>query len=484
MRTPKPYNLEFLLVLVVVLLNAGVAYSTQQQLALATLRVTQTHDKILRTAQLMESLLNAETGQRGYLITHAQVYLEPYRQGEQQVRPQLEALAGLLAEDTESYREYEQLVPLVNSKLIELKETIQLADGTSEAAARQAVLSHYGKNFMDQIRARVKQIQQQQFDIRRQRMTERDTLGQRLQLTLLIGTLLTVMVVGLAYYLNRRELHLIAQSQAALADVNAQLETRVAERTAQLHQANEELNRSNRELQDFAFVASNDLQEPLRKIQAFGDLLKQDFGGALGGEGRDFIERMQNASRRMERLIKDLLAYSRVTTKAQPFQPVDLNQIAQDVLTDLETRIRQTGGTVEVKPLPTLEADPLQMRQLLQNLIGNALKFHRPDVPPVVTITSEPLAPADDEPTSPMCCLRVADNGIGFDEKYLDRIFTPFQRLHGKNEFEGTGMGLALCYKVVARHGGTITAESQPNVGSTFIIAIPLTHPEGVNGNS
>lgn len=270
----------------------------------------------------------------------------------------------------------------------------------------------------------------------------------------------------------------LRQAREELRQARDTLERRVEERTAELAAANRalralnrELERSNRELQEFAFVASHDLQEPLRKVQAFGDLLREHYADRLSDEGRDFVERMQKAARRMHVLINDLLTFSRVTTKARPFVPVDLNRIAREVLEDLEARLRQTGGRVEIGALPTVEADPLQMRQLLQNLIGNALKFHRADVPPVVKLSAE-------NSNNNHCRLLVADNGIGFEEKYLDRIFTPFQRLHSRGEYEGTGMGLAVCRKIVERHGGHITARSTPGAGATFIVLLPLKHME------
>jgi light-regulated signal transduction histidine kinase (bacteriophytochrome) len=170
----------------------------------------------------------------------------------------------------------------------------------------------------------------------------------------------------------------------------------------------------------------------------------------------------------MQILINDLLTYSRVTTKAQPFVPLDLNQIIEQVSSDLEVRVEQAKGKIINKGLPTLEADPTQMRQLFQNLISNALKFHKPDTPPVVTIAAKPI----DDPTQVE--IYISDNGIGFDEKYLDRIFTIFQRLHGRFEYEGTGIGLAVCRKIVDRHGGFITATSTPNAGATFIVTLPL----------
>ncbi len=225
---------------------------------------------------------------------------------------------------------------------------------------------------------------------------------------------------------------------------------------------------NNRELQDFAYVASHDLQEPLRKIQAFGDRLKKQAGPALDEKSADYLERMQSAAGRMQALINDLLAFSRVTTKAQPFTLTDLNLIVKDVLSDLEVRIERSGGQVEVGSLPTIEADATQMRQVLQNLIGNALKFHKPEVAPIVKVYSNLH--------DGQCELTVADNGIGFDEKYLDRIFTPFQRLHGRGEYEGTGIGLSVVRKIVERHGGAVTAHSQPGQGATFVVTLPVKH--------
>jgi len=230
------------------------------------------------------------------------------------------------------------------------------------------------------------------------------------------------------------------------------------------------LERVNADLQEFAYAASHDLQEPLRKIRTFGDRLLQRWGASLPDEGRDYLARMQNAAARMQTLIDDLLAFSRVSSRAQPFQPVDLEALAHDVLQDLEARIEETGGRVVIDPLPTIEADPVQMRQLLQNLLANGLKFHRPGQAPTVRLSGT-LQNGADRPSR--CELRVADDGIGFDEKYLDRIFTIFQRLHGRSEYEGTGLGLAICRKIVERHHGRITAHSAPGQGATFVVTLP-----------
>ncbi len=252
----------------------------------------------------------------------------------------------------------------------------------------------------------------------------------------------------------------------------------------EIEKTNERLSRSNRELQDFAYVASHDLQEPLRKVQAFGDRLERKFADALGEEGRDYVSRMRNASARMQNLINDLLTFSRVTSKAQPFQLVDLKKIAEEVASDLEIKIEQSGGRVEIGELPEIDADASQIRQLFQNLIGNALKFHRADENPVIKIYSKNYSltggsffiegeqiHTDGENS---CEIVVEDNGIGFEEKYLDRIFTVFQRLHGRSQYEGSGIGLAVCRKIAERHGGQITASSQVGKGSEFLITLPV----------
>lgn len=238
-----------------------------------------------------------------------------------------------------------------------------------------------------------------------------------------------------------------------------------------LEQANQVLTERNQELQDFAYVASHDLQEPLRKITTFGEMLEAEYAEAVGEGGRAYLERMRSAAARMSTLINDLLSYSRIATKAQPFRATDLSRIVEEVTSDLQVRVEETGGRIEAGDLCTVEADATQMRQLFQNLIGNALKFHKPDEPPVIHIACE--APVTSRGRE-VCRIEVADNGIGFEEKYLDRIFAPFQRLHTRAEFPGTGVGLAICKRIVERHGGTITARSTPGEGATFVVELPM----------
>jgi signal transduction histidine kinase/DNA-binding LacI/PurR family transcriptional regulator len=226
------------------------------------------------------------------------------------------------------------------------------------------------------------------------------------------------------------------------------------------------LARSNEDLQQFAYIASHDLQEPLRKITVFGDRLRELEKGKLAEQSLDYLERMRNAALRMQVFINDLLLYSRVTSKTQPFERLNLVEIATGVISDLEIQLTRTGGRIDLEELPILEADSVQIRQLFQNLIGNALKFHRPDQSPVVRI----FANVKNETGE----IIFEDNGIGISDQYHERIFGVFERLHGRDEYEGSGIGLAICKKIVERHSGSIRVENNIGQGSRFIVILPL----------
>jgi len=275
-------------------------------------------------------------------------------------------------------------------------------------------------------------------------------------------------ILALAFLALLRQL---VSRSAALSSSNEQLATsnaRLESANALLRHA-AELARSNAELEQFASIASHDLQEPLRKVQTFAAHLSSTEKDRLSEEGQDFLRRMNTAAGRMRTLIDDLLMFSRVSTKGRPFVPVDLGEIVAQAVVDLEIGIQESGAKLEIATLPTVAADPVQMRQLLQNLLGNALKFRRPDVVPEITVRAS-VADGIAE-------LTIADNGLGFDPQYATRIFRAFERLHGASAYPGTGIGLALCRKIVDRHNGTITAASALGEGTTFTVRLPVEQP-------
>jgi light-regulated signal transduction histidine kinase (bacteriophytochrome) len=282
--------------------------------------------------------------------------------------------------------------------------------------------------------------------------------------------------------LNARELRAGSHTEMLVLAMEDVTERRHAEERIQSYM--QKLEWSNRELQDFAYIASHDLQEPLRAIQAFGERLNTSVGADLPEDAHDALGRMLRAAARMTGLLHDLLEFSRVTTTDRLFRPVSLGEVAQQAWDDLSKRAQETGGRADIGRLPTVEADATQMRQMLQNLMDNALKYGREGVPPLVTVRGGLTHDAGAKPGRgrAVCRIDVQDNGIGFEEKYAERIFAPFQRLHRRGQYDGTGIGLAICRKIVERHGGRITAQSTPGAGSQFTIFLPVAQ-DGGNGH-
>ena len=390
-------------------------------------------------------LVDAETGQRGYIITREEEYLEPYYSGQENARKSLEDLdaSELISKD-----EYNQLKELTDERLKRLAISIEVVDRSGFNAAQESVLSNKGKQFLDQVRSMV----EQKTTSLRGDLNDQRTLTNTVRIVAIIASLVSFVTILLSGLLL---LKLLARNQK-----NEKI----------LQANNSELERSNEELQSFAYIVSHDLQEPLRKISAFGDLLKDEYADKLG-EGNDYVNRMQKAAKRMSTLINDVLALSRVTSQAKPFEKVDLNEVVAGVVEDLDIVVSETGAKITVGRLPTISADSLQMRQVFQNLISNAIKFHKDNVPPIISIKSKMSQQAD---YNGFHEITVKDNGIGFDNKYADKVFAMFQRLGGRNEYKGNGIGLAITRKIISRHAGIIKASSRPGKGATFIILLPV----------
>lgn len=468
--------LAFAVIVIVLCLNGVLAYKTLGDLARNQRSVAATLGTINTITDTYAALLNAETGQRGYLLTGEAKYLEPFHGGIKRVRQLLKELeqetTGLRAQQAL----VEQLEVAINAKIEELHTVMAKLQENGLAQIPMGLSSSQGKPKMDQVRDLINLLKKEQYALLTQRTAEAMKSRRSALATLVTSTAVSLLLVILIYYVVRSSNRLREKLTHNLQKANDDLETKVQERTTALSHYANELGRNNRELQDFAFVASHDLQEPLRKIRAFGNRLQQKCASELGEQGADYINRMQAAAERMSRLINDLLAFSRAATKGTPFRSTALNKILEDVLDDLEVAIDESHAEITLDDLPVIEADATQMHQLFQNLLGNAIKFRHAHTPPRIRVTKSTYdtLKVGNIVVEDVCEITIADNGIGFDQQFIERIFTPFQRLHGQDKYTGTGIGLAVCHRIVERHQGILTAESVPGEGSRFIIKLPL----------
>ncbi len=466
---PSGTILAFLFVAGMIIALTAISLSNLKNISHNDALVLESHEIQRLLADVLAKLVDAETAQRGYIITGDERYLEPFQQALPLLDENLKALIKMVDQSGQSVADVEKLETDVASRISMLEEGIRQRREKGEEGGRAFILTGRGKREMDGIRAQVADLQSIQSENLKSRSRDSERSHAAASSTIFGATFVGLAVVGLACYLSLREVN-------SRQRVAAELEERVRQRTQELADTNEALQLSNRELEQFASVASHDLQEPLRKIEAFGDRLSTRCRDSLSEQGVEYLDRILTSASRMRTLINDLLSYARVASRAQPFTKVDCTRLVNEVVGDLESRITEVDGQVNYDSLPTIDADPTQLRQVFQNLISNALKFHQPEVPPRIEIAAEQVtAPSGTN----MVRFSVRDNGIGFDEIYLDRIFEVFQRLHGRAEYEGTGIGLAICRKIIERHGGSITAQSQPGAGSTFLITLPAEQENG-----
>lgn len=281
----------------------------------------------------------------------------------------------------------------------------------------------------------------------------------------------------------REEIEFRKKAEKELSELNHSLEKRVEERTEELFKINKQLELSNDDLQQYASVASHDLKEPLRKIQIYSDKIRRAFL-VENAEADEYMQKIISSSQRMSRLISDLLTYSRLSGDGL-FQLTDINEILNELVSDLEILIEEKKATIKIDRFPQMEVIPGQIRQLFQNILSNALKFSKRDVPPIVSIvvdcTDDLRLDAIAGENGSHCRITIRDNGIGFNEMYKEKIFTMFQRLHSKEAFEGTGIGLAIVKKIVEKHNGIITVSSKEGEGTVFTIILPILQNKPVS---
>lgn len=470
-----PWLIALASVVTFFIFSISLAYRSIGIMAENNQRITNNLQVITLIKDLKTELLNAETGQRGYLLTGDVQYLEPYHEALGRINQLLSAISSSDAEIGRHRPRFTLLHTQTEQIINGMQAVVQLVHNDLNRAAVIEINTDTGMELMRSVLSLLREMETDEQTALEQNRTSADQT-RKLILAALIATnvvgLLLALGIYIVVYRNTRK---VAALYSEIEEVNAELETKVQQRTLALRQYSEALKRSNRDLEQFAFVASHDLQEPLRKIHAFGDRLLQKYGNKLDESGSDYLVRMQNASRRMSEMIDDLLSFSRITTQKKPFSRVKLDKLMANVLDDLEYTIENAGASVHVDELPEIDADASQIRQVFMNLIGNSIKFRRPDAKPEIAISCEAESNTESTDGRRWYRLRFSDNGIGFDPQYVDKVFDLFQRLHGRDKYDGTGIGLALCRKVINRHGGTISVESAPGRGAVFTIRLPMT---------
>src|SRR5258708_1300143 len=425
--------------------------------------VTHTHSVLEKLDSLQIHLIDAETGQRGYIITGEETYLAPYQDGIGGISREIRELRELTADNPVQQGSLDRMEPLIAAKLGELQNRIEIRKKEELAAGVAAVAEGSGKRLMDQIRVLAAAMKQEEDRLLVLRSNELEASGRRTRMIIVIGEALGFLFLAAAGFLIHQEMRRRASAEQEVRTLNRDLERRVAERTAELAERAKELERSNMELQQFAYVASHDLQEPLRTIASFTQLLAKRYSDKLDDKAREFINFAVDGSKRMQTLINDLLVYSRVGTQGNPCAATRCDAMLDRILKNLKISIESSGAVITRGPLPVVIGDEGQLAQLFQNLLTNAMKFRGAGVPRIHISASAEGA---------RWKFMVRDNGIGISPEHQDRIFVIFQRLHTKTQYPGTGIGLAISKKVVERHGGRIWIEPTPGGGSTFCFTV------------
>lgn len=483
-RLPVWFLIAMVTILIVII-NTVFAYRSIHDLSERHQSVINTGKVIVALKDLHQAVLAAESGQRGYLLTQESEYLKYYHQALSSLDQRIAHILDVRTELPSQKQRIQTLLRLIDEKKKLLTTTVDLASNDEEWRARKILFDGRGRKVYENIYEAFSTIEAEEFTLQTYLYNKTMKAQEAARLQIFIFSILSALLIVGIFILQRRAAKKEHTYLASVEKANERLENKVIERTEVLQHYSDELARSNRELEEFAFVASHDLQEPLRKIQAFSDRIERMYQDRLDEKGLDYMARMKNAATRMSSLISDLLEFSRIRTRSKPFVDVDLNDLIDGILDDMEIAIEECGATIKRDKLPVIPADPSQAYQLFLNLLSNAIKFRRADESPVVTIRYQKIekmledgAIIGDNPVAADSVLchefTIQDNGVGFAQEFSDKIFMPFQRLHSRNEYKGTGIGLAVCRRIVERHKGTVTASSEVGVGTTFIISLPV----------
>jgi signal transduction histidine kinase len=421
--------------------------------------VEHTHEVLRKSEELISILKDFETGQRGFLITKERVFLEPYYRADRQINNVYNTLRTKIKDNGVQVKRLDTLKSAIMSKIQLLRLNIQQAQQNKVLDKDVFLL---GRVEMDKIRAIVNRFQLTERQLLAERRALKSKSDSQTTVVLMMLSIFSFLLLFICFLLIFLELQRRLKFQH-------QLENKI-----------DELNRSNADLEQFAYVSSHDLQEPLRKIRAFSDRLARKHGDSLNEDGKDNLEKITNSAERMQTLINDLLDFSRlVNRKEVSFKEINLYETVERVISDLSVKIEEKKAQINVEKLPYIWGVSFQLNQLFLNLVSNALKFTAQERIPVIDISYKLVKGAEIKGIEKIRAetdyhkIVVSDNGIGFEEVYAEKIFVIFQRLHARNHYEGTGVGLAICRRIMSNHNGFIFAESQFGEGARFILYFP-----------
>jgi len=442
--------------------------------------VTHTQEVLAQVDQLLLSITEAESSQRAYVLTQEEYYAAEFSSVRDRITTQLPLLRSLIGDNISQQQRMDELTPAVLKRIDGLQQLIQLRRGSQNAFTRSATpLRREGALLMTSIRALVAGLKREEQRLFAARLKDQGMAEFQLAISFIAGLLINMVLLYRAYKLLIRYGNERDAAEAEIRTLNEDLENRVEQRTAELQEMNEQLTRSNEDLSRFAHVASHDLQEPLRTVASYAGLLEHRYGSRLEGDSGLYLNMIISGAKRMQNQVQDLLRYSRTDAQKLRHETFSLSAVLAEVKDDLTAAIEERNAEIKVGPLPKIRADRTKVLQVLENLITNALKFSKPDVPPAIEINV--TAEAN------QWLVTVSDNGIGFEPEFGEKIFVIFQRLHSVGTYPGTGIGLAICKRIVEAHGGRIWATSAPGVGSTFSFTLPrrpgapTPEPAGVN---
>ncbi|BCS52241.1 CHASE3 domain-containing protein [Geobacter sp. SVR] len=486
----------FLVAVAVLILMGWLNHRLQTELHDDTAKISQTYQVIEKLQEILTDLSDAETGQRDFIITDHRQYLETYDAAVRETERDMAALKELTEDHPAQQKRLAGVESIVRERLEALRNGIEIRKSEGFQAVRAKIMGGRGQAVMDRVRSRVNEIAAAETELLQERSARLVSKTTRVNQARLAGSFLAISLLGAVFLLLNREVTRRGRAERELArqqkllymaleertrsnddltrqrkdleEMNLRLEEEVAERVrAQelLHETNAELGRSNRNLELFASVASHDLQEPLHTVTSYTELLAHKYRGRLDQRADTYIGFIVDGTTHMHRMINDLLAYSRVGTRAKPLVPVRMDAVLDQALASLGKALKESGAVIERTDLPEVAGDDTQLVQLFQNLIGNAVKFRKKEGQLRIRVSCERKG---DE-----WVFGVHDNGIGIEPRFFERIFEIFSRLHTREEYEGSGMGLAICRKIVERHGGRIWAESGPGEGASFSFTMP-----------